>query len=160
EPTVSRLSRLSRLQRVTLILFVLVAANWVMESATGYSLLGGDLFTVFFVFFFALLCLTLLRPVMQKVLWRVRNRLFVMYLLTGVLPIALIFLIVLLGFYILVGQTTQYLFHAELDRRIDQLYASAERLAQEASYGTGRASPTVPGEQALVRVGQQQTLVP
>jgi hypothetical protein len=44
---------LSRLQRITLILFVTVLGNWVVASLTGYSLIGGDLFT-FLLFVFLL----------------------------------------------------------------------------------------------------------
>jgi hypothetical protein len=42
-------SRLNRLQRITLTLLLVVVTNWVMASTTGYSLLGGDLFTFFLI---------------------------------------------------------------------------------------------------------------
>ena len=61
----------TRIQRITLILFIIAITNGLMVSATGYSLLGGDLFTFFFI---VLLGFTLFRPLMRKVLWRVRNR--------------------------------------------------------------------------------------
>jgi len=68
------MDRLTRLQRITLVLFVIVVTNRVMVSATGYSLLGGDLFTLFFVVFLALSSVTLAGSVMRKVRWKVRNR--------------------------------------------------------------------------------------
>ncbi len=68
------LSRLTRLQRITLILFLIVALNRLMSSTVGYSLLGGDLFTVFLVVFLVLSSLTLVWPLMRRVLGRVKKR--------------------------------------------------------------------------------------
>ena len=64
----------TRIQRITLILFIIAITNWLMVSTTGYSLLGGDLFTFFIILCLVLLGFTLFRPLMRKVLWRVRNR--------------------------------------------------------------------------------------
>jgi len=64
----------TRIQRITLILFIIAITNWLMVSATGYSLSGGDLFTFFFIVFLVLLGFTLFRPLMRKVLCRPRNR--------------------------------------------------------------------------------------
>ena len=61
-----QLSRLNWVQRVTVILFVTVVANWLTERATGYSLIGGDLFTVLFIGFFVLAALSLLPPLIRK----------------------------------------------------------------------------------------------
>ena len=61
-----QLSRLNWIQRVTLILFVTVVANWLTDRATGYALIGGDLFTVLFIAFFVLAALTLLPPLIRK----------------------------------------------------------------------------------------------
>jgi len=61
----------TRIQRITLILFIIAITNWLMVSTTGFSLFGGDLFTFLFI---VLLGFTLFRPLMRKVLWRVRNR--------------------------------------------------------------------------------------
>src|ERR1700674_2190905 len=68
------IGRLTRLQRITLVLFVIVVTNRVMVSATGYSLLGGDLFTLFLIVFLALSSVTLAGSVMRKVRYKVRNR--------------------------------------------------------------------------------------
>jgi len=65
--------RITRLQRITLVLFVIVVANWVVMSATGYSLLGGDLFTLFFIVFLVLTTIALAAAVMRKVRCRVRK---------------------------------------------------------------------------------------
>jgi len=68
------IARLTRLQRLTVVLFVIVVTNWVMVSTTGYSLLGGDLFMVFFLVFLALSSVVLVGALMRKVLWKGRNR--------------------------------------------------------------------------------------
>ncbi len=45
---------MSRLDRVTVILFAIVMVNAVTVRTVGYSLLGGDLFTLFLVIALAL----------------------------------------------------------------------------------------------------------
>ena len=62
-----KLSRLTRIQRLTLILFVIVVTNWVMVSATGYSILGGDLFILFFIGFLILFLITCIRPLLRRI---------------------------------------------------------------------------------------------
>ena len=57
---------LSRLQRITLILFVTVVANWVVARLTGYSLIGGDLFTFFLIVFLVLLVVSLVWGLLGK----------------------------------------------------------------------------------------------
>src|ERR1700741_1253421 len=104
-----------------------------MVSAIGYSLLGGDLFTIFFIVFLVLLGITLLRPVMRKLTWRVRNRLLVTYFFAGVLPILLSIVFSAVGLYLLLAQTANYLLNAEIERRLDQVRTSAELLAQDLS---------------------------
>ena len=61
------LRRLTRIQRVTLVLFTIMVTNWLMVSTTGYTLLGGDLFTVFFLIFLALTSVALGGTLMRKV---------------------------------------------------------------------------------------------
>jgi hypothetical protein len=62
---------LTRLQRITLILFLIVIANWLMIRFTGYSLIGGDLFLVFLIVSVLLLGVSLLWPLLEK--WFYRN---------------------------------------------------------------------------------------
>src|SRR5690242_6727433 len=95
-----RFSQLSRLQRINLILVVIVVANWAISSVTGYSLIGSDLFVIFFLAFLVVLAVVCLRPLTQRLLWRVRNRLFVTYFLIGLVPVALLVTFVVLGFYL------------------------------------------------------------
>lgn len=62
----SFISRLNRVQRMTLILFVIVVANGLMIRFTGYTLIGGDLFTLFLIVFLLLLIVTLVAPLVGK----------------------------------------------------------------------------------------------
>jgi sigma-B regulation protein RsbU (phosphoserine phosphatase) len=160
ELPVAILSRLTRLQRITLILFIIVVTNWVMVSTTGYSLLGGDLFTFFFVVFLVLLAMTLIRPLMRKLVWRVRNRLLVTYFLIGALPLALGFVIVSLGLYILLAQAANYLLTTELDQRLDELQRSAERVAQDVLSGRKPSSIGMPGYDVIIRTGNRASALP
>ena len=57
---------LSRLQRITLILCVTVVSNWVVAWLTGYSLIGGDLFTVFLIVLLLLLVVSLVWGLLGK----------------------------------------------------------------------------------------------
>ena len=148
------------LPRITLILFVIVLTNWVMVSTIGHSLLGGDLFTLFFIIFLVLFVLTLFRPLMRKVLWRVRHRLLVTFFLIGVLPIMLISAIVALGFYMMVGATANYLSQAELNRRLDQVQTTARFLSQNLADAGSRISPEAVPERVLIRSGNRTIAKP
>jgi phosphoserine phosphatase RsbU/P len=148
------ISRLNRLQRITLILFATVVVNWLIASATGYSLIGGDLFTILFIVFLALLVVTLLRPVVQKVVWRVRNRLLVTYFLVGVVPVVLMVIFVCIGFYMVLAQTANFLLKSEVERRELQVFNSAERLAQDVSTATRRTDVVIPFE-TIVRTANR-----
>jgi len=126
---VALLSRFSRLQRITLYLFAAFVAN-LLIARTIVSSLGLTLFNLLIFFLLVLLVpFATLGPIVRKITWRMRNRLILTYFLVGVIPIVLIFLFVQIGFYLLLGQTTNYLLHEEIDRRIEQVYVSAERAA-------------------------------
>lgn len=62
---------LSRLQRITLILFVTVVGNWVVASLTGYSLIGGDLFTFLLVVFLLFVAVSVVWALLGK--WLSKN---------------------------------------------------------------------------------------
>jgi sigma-B regulation protein RsbU (phosphoserine phosphatase) len=141
---------------LTLILFVIVVTNTLMVSTTGYSILGGDLFTVFFIIFLTLLSLTLLRPLLRKVVWRVRNRLLVTFFLIGVLPIVLMGTVVALGFYMLMGATASYLSQSELNFRLDQLEQRGHQLAEDIVNGRRVSVDTLP-DYTIVRSGNRTT---
>jgi sigma-B regulation protein RsbU (phosphoserine phosphatase) len=124
---VALLSRLNRLQRITLYLLLVFLANLGVSQIIGRSVALLLLNALIFVVFVVLLPFATLGFLFRKLTWRVRNRLFVTYFLVGVVPIVLMLLFFELGFFMVLGQMTNYLLHAELDRRVDQLYASPQQ---------------------------------
>src|SRR5262245_40302767 len=97
-------SQLSRFQRSIILLLLVLAANWVSATTTGYSILSGFVSAFFFVIFLMLLGLTFLRPLVQRLLWRMRTRLLVTYFLVGVLPVALLAIVSWIGFFMIFSQ--------------------------------------------------------
>ena len=144
------LPRLNWIQKITALVFVILLANSLSRAATGYFL--GFRATALLVVAFIILFPFAMLPLIRRATWRVRNRLFVTYFLVGILPIFLIVLFVQLGFTLVLGQTTNYLLHKELERRLEQLYSSAERQAQAALGGKSIESVALDsGEAAVLR---------
>jgi len=138
------LSRLKWIHRITLILFVTVVANWLTASFTGYSLLGSDLFTIFLIAFLILLVCSLVPPLARRMLWRVRNRLFVTYFLIGAVPVLLILMLIALLFFGLTGAFTAYLAQTELNRRLEEMQQSAKQLAEDIQAGRKQPASDFP----------------
>lgn len=61
-------------------------------------------------------------------LWRLRNRLLLVYFLISILPIALIVILVGLSAYALTSEVAIYLASSELDRRLESIYFAADVL--------------------------------
>ena len=76
----------------------------------------------------AAVALRLARIAIKRSIWRLRNRLIVVYLFIAVVPI--VFLVVMVGMaaYALTGQIAVYLVSTELDRRADSLIGPAQGL--------------------------------
>ena len=68
---------------------------------------------------------------LRKLLWRLRNRLYVTYLFIAVVPVVLILVLVGIGIWMLTSQVSIYLVTSELDRRTASLQRLAEGLAKE-----------------------------
>lgn len=84
----------------------------------------------FVLYALGLLCaIRLMRRLLRRALWGLRNRLIVAYLFMGVVPIVLILALALIGGYVVTGQMAVYLVSSELDRRIRGLSQSAQALA-------------------------------
>ena len=151
--------RLNRIQKTTAVLFILLLGNSLIRAATGYYL--GFAGTAVLVFAFIILFPFAMLPLIRKATWRVRNRLFVTYCLVGILPILLIYLLVQLGSNLVLGQTTNYLLHKELERRLEQLLSSTERRAQAVADGKAANTLSVePGEGVVVRVAETVWTIP
>jgi phosphoserine phosphatase RsbU/P len=156
----SLLARPRRSQQIFLALLVVVIACGFLARATGHRVLGGFLFALSILGVFGLLVFLLVRPLARKLLWRVRNRLFVTYFLAGAVPVVLLLLLGCLGFSLLLTQTANYMLHAELTRHLEQLQASAERLALDVASGRGPTESMANGEGAIVRNGNRVSSIP
>lgn len=75
--------------------------------------------------------LLLLRWIRRHLLWRLRNRLLVTYVFVGVVPVALLGLMGLLGTYILGGQFASYLAISDLQSEINSLSAVNSSIAND-----------------------------
>jgi len=152
----SKLRALPRLQRITLILFVIVVVNVILDATTGYQILGGDILNVLFCIALLILVLRMFRPLTRKILWRLRNRLLVTYVFLGVVPLGLITIMLLLGSFVFFGQIAANLVRGELDRRIELNYSAAHDLALSTLYGA-RAAEFV--QDLRQRLPQLRTIV-
>ena len=150
------LKRLNRIQRITLVLFVAVILNWILDSTTGYQILGGDLLTVLFCISLLILVLRSIRPLTQRLLWRLRNRLLVTYLFFGVVPLVLVCIMLLIVFSVLFGQIAADMARQELERQNEQVYAAAHNAALSAAAGL-RADSDVSGLRTIIQSGSTVT---
>ncbi len=83
----------------------------------------------------------LLRFIRSRVLWSLRRRLIVAYILIGVVPISLIVLLVLLGAFIINGQFAAFLVILRLRDHFDEIEQVNRVVLNEARYG-GEKSPS------------------
>jgi sigma-B regulation protein RsbU (phosphoserine phosphatase) len=92
-------------------------------------------------------------------LWRVRSQLLMTYLL-GVIPVVLFFVLVFIGYGVLVGQTANYLVHDELNGHAGLVGNSAERLALELFYEEESREGIPQGKSAVIRTAKGTTVYP
>ena len=127
------------------VLFLAMIVNSILDATIGYQLLGGDAIAVLFAFSFLILAITSVRPLTRKLLWRVRNRLLVTYLLLGVVPIVLIFVMLGIGFSVLFGQIAAKMVYDEIVRvkGVDVLFIGSGDLSQSMGYVGQQSHPEV-----------------
>ncbi len=77
----------------------------------------------------------LLRFLIGRAIWRLRNRLVVAYLFIAVVPVVLVLVLVGLGSYAVLGQVTSYLVGSEFERRTAELLRPARALAGASPQG-------------------------
>jgi sigma-B regulation protein RsbU (phosphoserine phosphatase) len=107
-----------------LLLALYVALNF-LAPARGFTTLAAlALYATGLLY-----ALQLMRRNVRRLVWRLRNRLIVAYLFMAFVPIALIFLLVASGGYVLVGQVAVYLVSSELERRTEALNGVTQLLA-------------------------------
>jgi phosphoserine phosphatase RsbU/P len=69
------------------------------------------------------------RASVRQMLWRLRNRLIVAYLLIGLVPVILVTALVGMGGYLVLGQVAVHLLQSELERTTDVLHGAISLLA-------------------------------
>jgi phosphoserine phosphatase RsbU/P len=104
-------------QKVALLLALLSVGG--VFAAPGLTLLAIALFVLAF---------------RKELLWRVRNRLFVTYLLFGAVPVLLIGLALVLAGELLLGQFATQRVRRELEARIESVHSTAQELTLAASH--------------------------
>jgi sigma-B regulation protein RsbU (phosphoserine phosphatase) len=117
---------MNRLLKVYLILLGIVVLtgilgwswlDWIQVPATiGFIALSG-----YFAFRFT-------RRVFRKFLWRIRRKLILSYIFIGFIPIFLLIVLTLLGFFIFMGQTTSEMFSSNLDGYLLRTKNQSEKL--------------------------------
>jgi sigma-B regulation protein RsbU (phosphoserine phosphatase) len=85
----------------------------------------------------------LLRFIRTRLLWRLRRRLVVAYVLIGVVPISLILVLVLLGTSIINGQFAAFLVVHRLNDHFDEIMQVNRVVLREARYGGEKSPPAL-----------------
>ena len=127
---------------LTLALLVIVAVDWLLYSTAGYRIVGRSLLTALLVVLVLVLILQSIRPLAHRLMWRLRNRLLATYLLFGAVPLALIFVMIAVSFWVLCGQIAANMVQEEINARSSLLYLAAHDLALTTVYGMRSRAPT------------------
>ncbi len=120
-------SRLPWLDRIVLAFAALAGLFW-LGGRAGIRPPGGFWAELFVIAVAALLFRWLGRN-RTRLLWSLRNRLVVAYLLIAVVPVVLLLVMAGLSAYLLYSQFGAQLFYQEIDRRLQKLEATADALA-------------------------------
>ncbi len=165
------LSPLGRLGKVFLVLLALHALAWLAQIAAGWTLPGWGLLKLSLYIFGFLLLSKLLRMGMSKMLWRVRNRMVMLFLFIGLVPLVLVAMLIGLAVYMLTGQAAVYMADSELQRRAARLEDAAEAVRESVLAAPGAAEPAAEaavrraaegraGLLAWIRAGERATVFP
>jgi sigma-B regulation protein RsbU (phosphoserine phosphatase) len=116
------LGRLGRVEKVFLVLLPFyVVARFASPGSTAEVLLA-----IVVYFTGAAVVYRLVRAGLKKTIWRLRNRLLVVYVFIAVVPIALLVGLVGIGVWILTGQIAMHMVTAELEERAHALLGPAQ----------------------------------
>jgi phosphoserine phosphatase RsbU/P len=130
------------------------------RSSFGSSLSGWVIFLT--LLGMGLLGTLAVRSVSSKLLWRLRNRLLVTYILVGVLPLVLLATLGGLAFYLFSGQFATYVVTSKLELHLRSLRANnlviAYKVAEDIDSGRqtdfGRREENKPGELRELRIAE------
>ncbi len=121
---------------------ILLALEWIFgRFGAAPTALSLSKWTGVLGFIFWLLVIFLaLRWFRNRVMWSVRNRLIVTYLLIGVVPLGLVILMMLLSAYFLAGQFASYLTVSEIEAQLNRLQAANSSTAELVAERAGAAN--------------------
>jgi sigma-B regulation protein RsbU (phosphoserine phosphatase) len=145
--TLLREYRTHRLARFTAWILAFGAVLWVIGRLSHAT--GGVYGFLWFVFWICALVsgvyylVRLLRVIRSRLLWRLRRRLIVAYILIGVVPISLILVLVFLGAFIINGQFAAFLVVLRLRDHFDEIEQVNRVVLQEARYGGEKSPPAM-----------------
>ena len=124
-----QLSALSKVDKAFLIALALRLAYPLIQSATRLRLPGYGLISLLFLIAAIVFLIRSFPRLLRTLLWRVRHRLVVTWVLVGVVPIVLLCLLFGQGLYILMGQLVSYMTVSEVTRQTDLIRNTAHELA-------------------------------
>ncbi len=161
-----------RLEKLFLSILALDIILWLVHNFAHWDAPGRDLVRLALYVAGLALLIKLLRAAVRSLLWRVRNRMIVLFLFIGLVPLLLITALIGLAGYMLIGQAAVYMATSELDRRADRLQDSATALAWAlrtvppdrrpavATTFLEHAAESWPGLEALIREAATTTTFP
>jgi phosphoserine phosphatase RsbU/P len=141
-------NKLTRSEKFFVLLALLTGINWMVQRISSLALpFAGFINTTFAILAVAILVKYFLR-LTRRFVWRIRNRLIVAYVFIGVIPILLIFAMLSVGLYVLMGQVATYLLTRELQVKNEVVRDCASMLGWQAAEHPHESD----GEQAATQV--------
>src|SRR5258708_1673408 len=109
-PTLQQqIDRLSKIGKALFIVLFFHAPCFPIRATTGFRLPGWTLVRAVFIIAAIVFMIRSFPRMVRSLLWRVRHRLLVTWILVGVVPIVLICALVGEGLFILMGQVVGYM---------------------------------------------------
>src|SRR5262249_38721068 len=124
-----RLGEMSKIDKAFSIALFVRVAYALIETPTGSQLPGSLLIRLFFIIAVIVFLIGSFPKLLRKLLWRVRHRLLVTWILVGVVPIVLICALLAEGSFFLMGQVVGYMTMTEISRQNDLDRGAAQSLA-------------------------------
>jgi sigma-B regulation protein RsbU (phosphoserine phosphatase) len=84
------------------------------------------------------------RATVRQILWRLRNRLIVAYLLIGLVPVVLVMALVGLGGYLVLGQVSVHLLETQLERTTGILHGAISMVVDSGTAASAELRRNVP----------------
>jgi hypothetical protein len=120
---------LSKIDRTFLIALFVRVVYPLIGAAAGSDLPGSGLVRFFFIIASLVFLVGSFPNLLRKLLWRVRHRLLVTWVLVGVVPIVLICALLTEGLFFLMGQVVGYMTASEIARQSEMFRGTAQSLA-------------------------------